>query len=370
VRVVFDASAKHEGVTLNEVLLKDPSLVNDIGTTLLLFREKTFALSGDIQQMFLQVSVKKEDRSALRFLWRPPGNRNPPTVYEMQRQIFGSISSPFICSQVLRHVADLNKDEFPEAAQRIYTNFYVDNLLDSFYTEEEAIQAVKDSTALLKRGGFHLNQWLSPSRQVLALVPEGDRNQPRLNLDLEDLPTERTLGVLYDSEVDHFIFDVKCNVEANTKRQILSAVSTLFYPLGFLSPIILSAKRVLQELWLIGVDWDQPIPDSILQQWNRLAATLRSLENFKVPRALTLSNDIKNIQLHAFCDASTLGFGSVAYLRVGILRSRTNFISYQLSRTGTRSSVRDCSLQAVGTRSSALDRRNHINFNVKEEPLL
>ena len=133
----------------------------------------------------------------------------------MQRQIFGSISSPFICSQVLRHIADLNREEFPQAAERIYTNFYVDNYLDSFYTEAEAIQAVEDSTALLKKGGFHLNQWLSSSREVLALVPESDRNQPRLNLDLDDLPTERTLGVLYDSESDHFIFDVKCNVEAH-----------------------------------------------------------------------------------------------------------------------------------------------------------
>ena len=152
---------------------------------------------------------------------------------------------PLICSQVLRHIADLNREEFPQAAERVYTNFYVDNLLDSFYTEAEATQAVKDSTALLKKGGFHLNQWLSSSREVLALVPESDRNQPRLNLDLDDLPTERTLGVLYDSESDHFIFDVKCNVEANTKRQILSAVSTLYDPLGFLSPIVLSAKRIL-----------------------------------------------------------------------------------------------------------------------------
>jgi hypothetical protein len=268
VRVVFDASAKHEGVALNEVLFKGPSLFNDIGTTLLLIREKKFSLSGDVHQMFLQVGVKKKDCSALRFLWSPPGTRNPPTVYEMQRQIFGSISSPFICSQVLRHIADINRAEFPQAAERVYSNFYVDNLLDSFYTKAEATQAVKDSTALLKKGGFHLNQWLSSSREVLAIFPKSYRNQPHLNLDLDDLPTERTLGVLNDSESDHFIFDVKCNVEANTKRQILRAVSTLYDPLGFLSPIVLSAKRILQELWLVGVDWDQPIPDKIMQQWN------------------------------------------------------------------------------------------------------
>ena len=94
------------------------------------------------------------------------------------------------------------------------------------------------------------------SSLVLSLVPEGDRNQHHLNLYFEDLPTGRTLGVLYDSERDHFIFNVKCNVEANTKRQIFSAFSTLYDPLGFLPPIVHSAKRILHELWLIGVDWD------------------------------------------------------------------------------------------------------------------
>ncbi|XP_045027087.1 uncharacterized protein LOC123470617 [Daphnia magna] len=104
VRVVFDASAQFQGVALNEVLLKGPNLINDIGATLLLFRQKSVSLSGDIQQMFLQVGVKKEDRFALQFLWRSPGSRKNPTVYEMQRQIFGSVSSPFICSQLLRHI--------------------------------------------------------------------------------------------------------------------------------------------------------------------------------------------------------------------------------------------------------------------------
>jgi hypothetical protein len=91
------------------------------------------------------------------------------------------------------------------------------------------------------------------------------------------------LGVLYGSESVHFIFDVKCNMEANTKRQILSAVSTLFDPLGFLSHIVLLAKRVLQEQWLVGTDWDQPIPDLIMQQWNQWTATRNCLKDLKVP---------------------------------------------------------------------------------------
>ncbi|XP_045032024.1 uncharacterized protein LOC123474155 [Daphnia magna] len=298
VRVVFDASAKYQGVALNEVLLKAPNLINDIGATLLLFREKPVSLSGDIQQIFLQVGVKNEDCSALRFLWRPPGSRKRPTVYEMQRQIFGSVSSPFICSQVLQHFADLHREEFFEAAERVYKNCYVDNLLDSFYTEEKASRAVKDSTALIKKGGFHLNQWLSSSRRRIC---------PR---------REPCLGVLYDSESDSFIFDVKTDVEASTKRRILSAVSTLYDPLGFLSPVILSAKRILQELWLVGVDWDDQVPEVIQHQWNKWTTNLSQLEAFKIPRALTSSSDIQDIQLHAFCDASTVGFGSVVYLRV------------------------------------------------------
>lgn len=78
-------------------------------------------------------------------------------------------------------------------------------------------------------------------------MPEGDRNQPRLDFDLEDLLTERTSGVLYKSKIDSIIFDVK-SIKASTEHQILSVVATLYYPLGVLSRVILGDKRLLQEL--------------------------------------------------------------------------------------------------------------------------
>ena len=158
VRVVFDASAKFKNTSLNNVLLKGPNLLCDLPSILMLFREKAVSLSSDIKQMFLQVSVKKEDRSALRFLWREYPSDNSPSIYEMQRQIFGSISSPFICSYVLRKIAIDYADEFPQAAARVPINFYVDNLLDSFNTEDEAIEMGLQMFNLLKKGEFYLTQ--------------------------------------------------------------------------------------------------------------------------------------------------------------------------------------------------------------------
>jgi hypothetical protein len=52
-----------------------------------------------------------------------------------------------------------------------------------------------------------------------------------------------------------------------TKRGILSVVSSLYDPLGFLSPLTFLAKVLLQNLWRIGAQWDEEIHDPFLLQW-------------------------------------------------------------------------------------------------------
>ena len=117
----------------------------------------------------------------------------------MIRQIFGAISSPFFCSFDIKKMAADLKHEFPTAAPRVSTNFYVDNYLDSFDTEEEAITECRQLVDLFKRGRFHLTQRSSSSRHLLSKLPESDRITPEIDLDLDQLPTERALGIRWNS---------------------------------------------------------------------------------------------------------------------------------------------------------------------------
>ena len=167
-RIVFDASATFQGTSLNEALLKGPSLLQPQFGVITRFRERAVAVSADIKRMFNQFLVSKQDQSALRFIWRPPGTNAPPKTYEMQVQVFGCVSSPTICNYTLIRAALDGAKYFPNAAARVQSNFYVDNYLDSFDEEDTATAIAHNMSTLLDRGGFKLTKWLSTSRKLIA----------------------------------------------------------------------------------------------------------------------------------------------------------------------------------------------------------
>lgn len=69
VRIVYDASAKSSGPSLNDCLHTGPKFDQKILDILLRFRSHRVALTADIEKAFLMISVTEKDRDVLRFLW-------------------------------------------------------------------------------------------------------------------------------------------------------------------------------------------------------------------------------------------------------------------------------------------------------------
>ena len=139
---------------------------------------------------------------------------------------------------------------------------YVDDLMKSKSTKEEAIMLVSQLRELLARGGFRLTKWYSNEREVLATIPESERAKSVVNLDLEKLPTETALGLKWNTEEDKFVWEPLkkilqvANQRPMTRRGIVSAVYSLFDPLGFIAPYIMKAKLLLPTLSRKRLGWD------------------------------------------------------------------------------------------------------------------
>ena len=44
-------------------------------------------------------------------------------------------------------------------------------------------------------------------------------------------------------------------------------MSSTFNLLDILTPCLLQHKRIVQQLWKQNIDWDEPVPNSLLKQW-------------------------------------------------------------------------------------------------------
>ena len=209
-RVVFDCSASYLGTSLNSILLQGPDMTNNLLSVLLRFRQEKVAVIGDVEAMYHQVRVHPEDCDFLRFLWWPGGDvSQEPEVYRMKVHLFGAASSASCANFALRQTAADNREMFSSCISKgIEKNFYVDDFLASQENDNQAVSLIHDTREMCKFGGFNLTKWASNSSSVLASIPVEDRSTEVKLLDLKQdiLPSQRALGVYWDTETDTFWF--------------------------------------------------------------------------------------------------------------------------------------------------------------------
>ena len=137
VRRVINGAAKFHGASLNKSLLTGPDLLQNPIYVLLRFRNHPYAVSADIEGMFLQVGELPSDQQSLRFLWLEDPTTNV-VVYQFTRHIFGAKDSPTCANYALQRTARDNTNFCTKAAKAVLENFYMDDYLDSVESPEKA----------------------------------------------------------------------------------------------------------------------------------------------------------------------------------------------------------------------------------------
>jgi hypothetical protein len=285
-RVVFDAAAKYNGKSLNDALLPGPTLQNELPHVLTKFREEDIGFGADIEATFSRIRLQEEDARYHRFLWREKDSDKVDT-YQMNRLAFGDTSSPCEAIYITRRTAaefGIGKEEVVKAIEE---NLYVDDYLDSAESTKEAIHRGKQVKNVLAEGDLHLRKWISNSPEVTAALGNDQADsEPEGNVAnlANHYPETKILRVKWNTPSDELTFSVTPIEDVTyTRRGLLSKLAGLFDPLGFCSPYTIKAKILTQQLCLLGLDWDDPIPPSQLSKWKDWLSKLPELEKIKIP---------------------------------------------------------------------------------------
>ena len=118
-RIVFNSSAKVNGISLNSCLAKGPSLLNNLLGILFRFREERFAFIGDISKMFHSIKIPLEDQMMHLFLWRDLNTEQKPSTYAMTAVNMGDRPAAAIAQTALRETAIEAQEKFPASSKII-----------------------------------------------------------------------------------------------------------------------------------------------------------------------------------------------------------------------------------------------------------
>ncbi|XP_046868614.1 uncharacterized protein LOC124461066 [Drosophila willistoni] len=316
VRLVWDAAAQSSGKALNDYIWSGPDLLNSLFDLLLSFRVGRVAICGDIAEMFHQIRVRPADTHAQRFLWfDSKSERQEPNVYVMEALTFGINCAPCIPHFIRDKNADRFCQQYPQAAQAMKDYHYVDDFIysgDNYVEVGNIATQVRDIHAA---GGFHIRNWSSNSKEVLRIL-KSDSLLPEA---VEITATEKAEAQRLDSD------------KTPTKRELLQVLMSMYDPLGFISCFTIELKILLQEVWRSGIGWDTGLPDALLPKWIRWKRILTTIAELTIPRCYFNSSDqIHDVQLHTFVDASELAYAAVCYLR--IRQGERTYLSFVASK--------------------------------------
>ena len=216
VRIVYDASARSQGPSLNDCLHTGPKFNQKILEILLRFRCYPVAWIANIEKAFLMISMSPKDRDALRFLWVDNPLTTSPNIitYRFARVVFGVSSSPYLLNSTIQHHLMQYSSLQPDIVTKLLESFYVDDLVCGGNNEDEAQRHYIFARDALRHASFNLRKFITNSHILRDRVK---REEPHLSKDNADVTyADTTLFTEQLNQPDeHKVLGVRWNIQTD-----------------------------------------------------------------------------------------------------------------------------------------------------------
>lgn len=308
VRPVLNCSLKvGDSPSLNESSYPGINLLNDLLRLLIKIRSNSYLVISDIKQAFLMIKLKNpSDRNKFTILWR--NKDGELKAYRYSSIVFGFVSSPFILLHVIKF--HLNKYQSDSINEILLNNFYVDNLFITGNDPDSLVDTYKETSRRMADGGFLLRSWSSNCTQVNDLtladgVAASHNDHYEKILGYRYFPSSDEISI---AEISCIKNDIKTNP---TKRSVLSALSSVFDPIGITLPVTVRGKILMKEIWHSKIGWDDELPLDLSSKWDKIKSDLITLPSLKFDRQAYSGETT----LIIFTDASKIIYGFSCYAR-------------------------------------------------------
>ncbi|XP_008557923.1 uncharacterized protein LOC103578574 [Microplitis demolitor] len=259
--------------------------------------------------MFRQINVHPDDWDYQRILWVHDDNQ--PQSFHLTTVTYGTRPAPYLVGPVLKQLIIDEGDKYPLAVKPFEKGSYVDDICGGADNLHHLNNIASQIEAICLAGCFPLAKWKTNHPHFNKLSSYNISNFREFNES-----TSKILGLSWKCQPYHLTFTGHTSQKAAiTKRSILSETAQLFDPLGLISPVVIKAMILMQDLWLEKIGWDEVLSPQIIHRWKKFRDELPKLSQLKIPRWLNISSDTSNIEIHGFSDASQQAMAAAVYIK-------------------------------------------------------
>ena len=208
--VVFDASAKKVGPSLNDAMYKGPCLTPLLFDVLVRFRLNPIGIIADIEKAYLQISVADCHRDFLRFLWFDDIFKGIPeeVIFRFCRVIFGAYCSQYLLNSAIRYHVSQYKDIDKNFSEKVTKSFYVDDFNSTVHNvtegEEEKVLYKKIKLRFIN-ANFNVCKWKTNSLELQNYIDKMERSISPSS-DIQNNDKTKVLGIERDTINGYLIY--------------------------------------------------------------------------------------------------------------------------------------------------------------------